>query len=54
MSEEIARAVTEAWTAYVNEDMERLRNAAADLWRLTRHPASDSAREAYEMYNGGD
>jgi len=54
MSEEITRALTEANQAHTDGDIERLRAAAAELWRLTRHPASDYARDDYEMHSGGD
>ena len=51
MTEEIAHAVTEVWNAYVHEDAERLRDAAVDLWRLTRHPYANEALAAYEEHS---
>jgi hypothetical protein len=52
MNEEITRALTEANAAHADNDMERLRDAAAELWRLTRHPAADYARDDYAMHSG--
>ncbi len=49
---EIDEAVYRVMDAWTRDEEDSLREAAAELWRLTRHPAADYARQDYEMHNG--